>query len=167
MTANAASATSAARVCSEPNCSDARAGLRAWVRVGSVSGVGRVIVDRAVCDHALALVGVLEERGNGTEQQGKRDKVERKKEGTYFPAPSTPSDTQLVAFFDLTWAQAHYEEVFCLFEELAGKDYDRFRTAADLGSEGRSAGTGREREKKTHSEACCDCDALTNSLTAK
>jgi hypothetical protein len=50
---------------------------RAWVRV---SGVGRVIVDRAVCDHALALVGVLEERRNGTEQQGKRDRVERKKE---------------------------------------------------------------------------------------
>jgi hypothetical protein len=37
-------------------------GLRELVRVGSVSGVGRVIVDRAVCDHALALVGVLEER---------------------------------------------------------------------------------------------------------
>ena len=93
MTANAASATSAARMCSEPNCLDARTGLRASVRVRSVIGVGRDIVDRAVCDHALALVGVLKERGNGTEQQ---DKVERKKgEGTYSPAPSTPSDKQL------------------------------------------------------------------------
>jgi hypothetical protein len=35
------------------------------MRVGSVSGVGRVIVDRAVCDHALALVGFLEEREKG------------------------------------------------------------------------------------------------------
>ena len=39
---------------------------------------------------------------------------------------------QLEVFFDLTRVQAHYEEVFCLFEELAGKDYDRFRTVADL-----------------------------------
>ena len=69
MTANAASATSAARMCSEPNCLVARAGLRAWVRVGSVSGVGRVIVDRAVCDYALALVGVLEERGSKTRRK--------------------------------------------------------------------------------------------------
>jgi hypothetical protein len=53
-------------MCSEPNCLDARAGLRVLVRVGSVSGVGRVIVDRAVRDHALALVGFLEERENET-----------------------------------------------------------------------------------------------------
>ena len=56
MTANAASATSAARMFSEPNCLAARAGFRALVRAGSVSGVGRVVVDRAVCDHVLALV---------------------------------------------------------------------------------------------------------------
>jgi hypothetical protein len=41
----------AARIFSEPNCLAARAGLRAWVRVGSVSGVGRVVVDKAICDH--------------------------------------------------------------------------------------------------------------------
>jgi hypothetical protein len=54
-----------------------------------------------------------------------------------------------------------------LFEELAGKDYDRFCTVADLGEEGRLAGAERERERKTHTEACCDCDAFTNSLTVK
>ena len=54
MTANAASATSAARMSSEPNCLVARADLRARVRGGSVSRGGRVVVDRAVCDHALA-----------------------------------------------------------------------------------------------------------------
>ena len=48
MTANVASATSAARVFSEPNCLTARAGFRALVRAGGVSGVGRVVVDRAV-----------------------------------------------------------------------------------------------------------------------
>jgi hypothetical protein len=53
--------------------------------------------------------------------------------------------------------QAHYEEVFCLFEELAGKDYDRFRIVADLGEEGRLAGAERETERKTHTEACSDC----------
>ena len=53
MTANTASATSAARMFSEPNCLVARAGFRALVRAGSVSGVGRVVVDRAVCDHVL------------------------------------------------------------------------------------------------------------------
>jgi hypothetical protein len=58
--------------------------------------------------------------------------------------------------------QAHYE-VFCLFEELAGKDYDRFRTVADLGEEGKLAGAERERGKHT----CCDCDGFINSLTAK
>jgi hypothetical protein len=51
MTDNAASATSAARMFSEPNCLVARVGLRASVRVGSVSGVGRVVIDRAVCEH--------------------------------------------------------------------------------------------------------------------
>jgi hypothetical protein len=53
MTANTASATSAARMSAEPNCLGARADLRARARVGSVSGVGRVVVDRAVCDHVL------------------------------------------------------------------------------------------------------------------
>jgi hypothetical protein len=53
MTANTASATSLARMSSEPNCLGARADLRARVRVGSVSGVGRVVVDRAVRDHVL------------------------------------------------------------------------------------------------------------------
>jgi hypothetical protein len=28
----------------------------------------------------------------------------------------------LVAFSDLTWVQAHYEQVFCLSEELVGKE---------------------------------------------
>jgi hypothetical protein len=66
---------------------------------------------------------------------------------------------------------AHYEEVFCLFEELAGKDYDRFRTVVDLGEDGRLAGAERERERererKTHTEPCCDCDALTIILATK
>jgi hypothetical protein len=44
--------------------------------------------------------------------------------------------------------QAHYEEVVCLFEELAGKDYDRFRTVADLGEDGRLAGA--EGEENAH-----------------
>jgi hypothetical protein len=57
--------------------------------------------------------------------------------------------------------------MFCLFEELAGKDYDHFRTVADLGEDGRLAGAERERERKTRTEVCCDCDAFTNSLTAK
>jgi hypothetical protein len=56
MTANTASAMSAARMFSEPNCLVARAGFRALVRAGSVSGVGRVVVVRAVCDHVLASV---------------------------------------------------------------------------------------------------------------
>ena len=36
MTANAASAVRAARMFFEPDCIAAKAGLRAWVRVGSV-----------------------------------------------------------------------------------------------------------------------------------
>jgi len=54
MTTNAASATSAARMSSEPYCLGARAGLRARARVENVSGVGRIVVDRAICDHVLA-----------------------------------------------------------------------------------------------------------------
>ena len=72
MTANAASATSAARMFSEPNCLAARTGLRTLVRVGSVSGVGRVVVDRAVCDHVLALVVVLDEMRKGARRNGNR-----------------------------------------------------------------------------------------------
>jgi hypothetical protein len=56
MTANTASATSAARMFSKPNCLVARTGFRASVRAGSVSGVGRVVVVRSVCDHVLASV---------------------------------------------------------------------------------------------------------------
>jgi hypothetical protein len=48
---------------SEPNCLAASAGFRALVRAGSVSGVGRVVVDRAVCDHVLALERMNEARG--------------------------------------------------------------------------------------------------------
>jgi hypothetical protein len=39
---------------------------------------------------------------------------------------------QLVAISDLTRLQAHYEEVFSLFKELGGNDYDCFRAVADL-----------------------------------
>jgi hypothetical protein len=66
---------------------------------------------------------------------------------------------------------AHYNEVFCLFEELAGKDHDRFRTVIDLGEDGEiSGGAERERERgesKTHTEACCNCDTPTNALAAQ
>jgi hypothetical protein len=51
-----------------------------------------------------------------------------------------------------------------LFEELAGKDYGRFRTVADLGEDGRLGGVNRERERKSYAEPCCDCDAPINSL---
>jgi hypothetical protein len=45
-------------------------------------------------------VGILEERRNGIEQQGKRDKAERKKgEETYCPYPSTPPDTPARSLF--------------------------------------------------------------------
>ena len=37
------------------------------MRVGSVSGVGSVVFDRAVCDHALALGVVLKKGGLGQE----------------------------------------------------------------------------------------------------
>jgi hypothetical protein len=40
-----------------------------------------------------------------------------------------------------------------LFGELASKDYDRFRTVADLGEDGRLGGANRERERKTHTES--------------
>jgi len=53
MAANAASTTSAAMMSSESTFG-ARADLRARMRVGGVSGVSRVVVDRAICDHALA-----------------------------------------------------------------------------------------------------------------
>ena len=43
------------------------------------------------------------------------DKVERKGENETHSA----------------WVEAHYEEVFCLFEGLASKDYDCFRTVTD------------------------------------
>jgi hypothetical protein len=36
--------------------------------------VGRVVVDRAVCDRVSALVVVLEERRNGTRRKGKVDR---------------------------------------------------------------------------------------------
>ena len=56
---------------SEPNCLVARGDLRARVRVGSVSGVGRVVVDRAVCDHALALVGSRRRPGVWGKKEGR------------------------------------------------------------------------------------------------
>ena len=56
----------------EPNCLGVRADLRVRARVGSVSGVGRVVVDRAVCDHVLALVVVLDEMRKGARRNGKR-----------------------------------------------------------------------------------------------
>jgi hypothetical protein len=62
---------------------------------------------------------------------------------------------------------AHYDEVFCLFEELAGKDYDRFRTIVNLGEDGRLADAEREREKKTHTEVCCEYAEFTNDLAAQ
>jgi hypothetical protein len=45
--------------------------------------------------------------------------------------------------------QAHHEEVFCLFEELAGKDYDRFRSVVKLGEDVMLASDegGREEEE--------------------
>ena len=52
-----------------------------------------------------------------------------------------------------------------MFVELAGKDYDRFRTVADLAEMGRLAAT--EGERKTHTSPRCDCDAFTNNVTAK
>jgi hypothetical protein len=52
-------------------------------RVGSISRLGRVIVDRAVCDHVLASVIVLEERrysgrrkGGRKSRRGRRIRVE-------------------------------------------------------------------------------------------
>ena len=72
MTANAASATSAARVFSEPNCFGVRADLKARPGVGSVSGVGRTVVDRSVCNHVLTLVIVLEERRYSARRKDRR-----------------------------------------------------------------------------------------------
>ena len=43
---------------------------------------------------------------------------------------------QPVAFADLLRVQAHYEEVFCLFQELSRKYHNCFRTVADLGEMG-------------------------------
>ena len=43
---------------------------------------------------------------------------------------------QLIACLDLTWVQAHDKEVFCLFEELTGKDYDCFHAIANRGEMG-------------------------------
>jgi len=53
-----------------------------------------------------------------------------------------------------------------LFEELAGKDYDRFRSVADLGEDVRLAGAERGGKKKQTS-ACCDCDAVSNNERAQ
>ena len=52
-----------------------------------------------------------------------------------------------------------------MFEELASKDYDRFRSVAELGEDVRLAAAERERKKK-HTSACCDCDAATKNTTA-
>jgi hypothetical protein len=67
----------------------------------------------------------------GTGKKGGQEKVERKKKRT-LQLPQRLPTRQLVAFSDLLRVQAHYEEVFCFFEELAGKDYDCCRTVADL-----------------------------------
>ena len=53
------------------------------------------------------------------------------------------SDTPIHSLSDLTRMQAHYE-VFCLFEELAGKDYNHFRSFADLGEDVKLVGAERE-----------------------
>ena len=62
------------------------------MRVGSVSGVGSVVFDRAVCDHALALGVVLKERRVGTRGRGKR-KI------TYSSTPPPPSETPAGSLF--------------------------------------------------------------------
>ena len=83
MTANAASATSAERMFSEPKCLAAKKGLRAQVRAGIVSGVGRVIVDRAVYDDELASVVCSRRKEDWGKEKGqekdRKGKVERKK----------------------------------------------------------------------------------------
>jgi hypothetical protein len=60
----------------------------------------------------------------GTGQEGRqRAKVETKGEEERTLQLLQRLHTRLrVAFSDLTWVQTHYEEMFCIFEELAGKD---------------------------------------------
>jgi hypothetical protein len=119
------------------------------VRVGSVIGMGRVIVDRAVCDRALALVGFFRRMGEWDKKESrrrsKRNKVERKEKKRTLQLRQRLLTRQLVAFADHMRVHAHYNEVFCLFEELAGKDHDRFRTVIDLSEDGEISGVLRER----------------------
>ena len=56
--------------------------------MGSVSVVGRVVVDRAVCDHVLALVGSRRRRGGRGKKEGREIREKEREKNILSNSPN-------------------------------------------------------------------------------